>query len=446
MASWLRRDTTRPNRRVRPEIAIASVVIGSVTAAVGIGSAVAAPDYPSWDDVQNAKRDEAAAKAKIDELGGLLAGLQATADAAARAQQISAEKYQQAKVAAEAAVEVENDLTGKVAAANEKAKVSRMRAGLLAAHLARTGGGDFNLNMALDGQDSDNLLYQLGAMTKLSAGSQKIYNDAIADQKLASSLGEQAQVAATKRADLAKEAEAALASATSASQAAGNAVREQEARQGELIAQLALLKNTTVEAEAAYQQGLLANRPSTGGNGGGSTGGGAPAAGGNSGGGSGSGGGNSGGGGSSGGGSQPAPPPPPSNDSPGDPVADKVATAIAFARNQIGDMYQLGGAGPDRWDCSGLTLRAYQAAGVSIGSHSATNQYNTARSRGQLVPWSERQPGDLIFWTSGYDMYHVAIYTGGGMMIEAPSEGKPVRERSVWDDGSRYDWVARPTA
>lgn len=435
MASWLRRDTTRPNRRVRPEIAIASVVIGSVTAAVGIGSAVAAPDYPSWDDVQNAKRDEASAKAKIDELGGLLAGLQATADAAARAQQISAEKYQQAKVAAEDAVEVENELTGKVAAANEKAKVSRMRAGLLAAHLARTGGGDFNLNMALDGQDSDNLLYQLGAMTKLSAGSQKIYNDAIADQKLATSLGEQAQVAASKRADLAKDAEAALAAATSASQAAGNAVREQEARQGELIAQLALLKNTTVEAEAAYQQGLLASRASGGGSP--STGGG----GGNS--------GNPGGGGPQPAPPQPAPPqpaPPQPNDTPGDPVAAKVATAIAFARNQIGDMYELGGDGPNTWDCSGLTLRAYQAAGVSIGSHSATNQFNTARNRGQLVPWSDRQPGDLIFWTSGYDMYHVAIYTGGGMMIEAPSEGKPVRERSVWNDGSRYDWVARPTA
>lgn len=448
MASWLRRDAGRPARRVRPEIAISAVVIGSVTAAVGVGSAVAAPDYPSWDDVQDAKRDEAAAAAKIEELSGLLAGLQATADSASRAQQIAAEKYQQARLAADEAVDREADLTTEASAAAETAKVSKMRAGLLAAHLARTGGGDLSMGLALNADDSDNLLYQLGTMTQLSAGSQKIYDEALADQKLATNLGAQAEVAATRRAALAVEAESAFSDATGAADTAVAAVREQEARQGELIAQLALLKNTTAEAEAAYQQGLAAERAAA--SGGSSSGGSAPSVpnGGSS-------GGSGGGGGNSGGGSvpnqpAPAPAPAPPVSQPGPvapPVVDKVATAIAFARQQIGEPYRFAGAGPDSWDCSGLTLKAYAAAGVSIGTHSATNQFRTAKNRGQLVPYSQAQPGDLIFWTSGgEDMYHVAIYTGGGMMIEAPSAGYSVRERTVWGAGDRYPYVARPTA
>lgn len=110
--------------------------------------------------------------------------------------------------------------------------------------------------------------------------------------------------------------------------------------------------------------------------------------------------------------------------------ASIAAKAVAFARAQIGDPYVFGAAGPGSWDCSGLTMGAYAAAGIAIGGHGVNVQYAKARSRGLLVPYSQVQPGDLLFYGSG-DLYHVAIYSGGGNMIEAPYPGRSVREVAV---------------
>jgi cell wall-associated NlpC family hydrolase len=101
----------------------------------------------------------------------------------------------------------------------------------------------------------------------------------------------------------------------------------------------------------------------------------------------------------------------------------------------------LGGAGPNVWDCSGLTKVAYANAGIYIGTHSATNQYYTLAGRGLAVPVSQAQRGDLLFWGSGGDYYHVAIYLGGGRILEAPREGVPVREYFIWGSPSA---AARP--
>ena len=90
-------------------------------------------------------------------------------------------------------------------------------------------------------------------------------------------------------------------------------------------------------------------------------------------------------------------------------------------------------------------MKAYAYAGVYIGSHSVNNQYYTAADRGQLVSYSAKQAGDLIFWGDGPgDFYHVGIYIGGGMMIAAPTEGDVVKVQSVW--GSPWRLVARPSA
>jgi cell wall-associated NlpC family hydrolase len=134
----------------------------------------------------------------------------------------------------------------------------------------------------------------------------------------------------------------------------------------------------------------------------------------------------------------PAPPPPAA---PAPPNAGAVETAIAFARAQLGEPYVLGGAGPNVWDCSGLTKMAYANAGIYIGTHSATNQYYTLAGRGLAVPVSQAQRGDLLFWGSGGDYYHVAIYLGSGRILEAPREGVPVREYFIWGSPSA---AARP--
>jgi len=133
----------------------------------------------------------------------------------------------------------------------------------------------------------------------------------------------------------------------------------------------------------------------------------------------------------------------------GNPDYAKVETAIAFASEQLGERYVLGGAGPNVWDCSGITMKSYAAAGVYIGWHSATAQYNIMASKQKLVPFQDIQRGDLIWWSkerafSG-DKYHVAIYMGDGMMLEAPNPARTVRIVPV-RYGEIWPYAGRPTA
>lgn len=122
--------------------------------------------------------------------------------------------------------------------------------------------------------------------------------------------------------------------------------------------------------------------------------------------------------------------------------AAKVAAVLAFARAQIGERYLMGGIGPNVWDCSGLTKAAFNVVGINIGTHSSNNQYQTAKSKGQLVPFSQKQAGDLVFYGTPGDIYHVAIYSGNGKIIEAANPARPVIERAYW--GTPYSYVARP--
>lgn len=93
--------------------------------------------------------------------------------------------------------------------------------------------------------------------------------------------------------------------------------------------------------------------------------------------------------------------------------------ALKYALQQIGDIYVWGGAGPARWDCSGLTLRSFQKSGVSL-PHSAAVQFRY----GKLVSYRKLKPGDLLFF--GRPISHVSIYMGGGKMVQAPRAGKRV--------------------
>ena len=121
-------------------------------------------------------------------------------------------------------------------------------------------------------------------------------------------------------------------------------------------------------------------------------------------------------------------------------------TALNFARNQLGDRYVFGGSGPDSWDCSGLTKAAFAAAGVYIGTHSATNQYNTMAQQGKLVSFAQVQVGDLVFWGSPGNYYHVAIYAGNGQILEAPNPSARVRVHSIWSSWAVAPYVGRPAA
>jgi cell wall-associated NlpC family hydrolase len=101
-------------------------------------------------------------------------------------------------------------------------------------------------------------------------------------------------------------------------------------------------------------------------------------------------------------------------------VSGRAGTALKYALKQIGDRYVFGAAGMVTWDCSGLTMRAFQAAGVSLPHSSA------AQSRmGKKVALNALKPGDLLFF--GRPVSHVGIYLGGGKMVHAPRSGSRVK-------------------
>lgn len=405
---------------MKPVTVFSAVAVGAVTASVvaGGGPAMAELDYPSWSEIEQAKGNEATKQAEIDRVGQLLAGLQQVADAAIQSSQMAAESYRVAVDQRDRAAERESTLAQQADEADAVAEISKMRAGLLAAHLAKTAGNDLTSELVFSGDDTDGLLKQLGMASKLGEQSQAVYEQAVADRNTADSLRAQAAEAAAERTRLAALAETKAKEAAAAAEAAMAAVTAQEQRSAELYAQLATLKDTTAELERERVEGqareaaeaaLEASRPTppSGGGGGGNSGGGTPAP----------------------------------NPDPAPPNASAVETAIWFASQQLGERYELGGAGPDAWDCSGLTRAAYAAAGIGIGTHSATNQYYTLAGRGKAVSLGNVQRGDLLFWGSGGDYYHVAIYLGGGRILEASDYGKPVREWPVWGSPSA---AARP--
>jgi cell wall-associated NlpC family hydrolase len=103
-----------------------------------------------------------------------------------------------------------------------------------------------------------------------------------------------------------------------------------------------------------------------------------------------------------------------------------VATAIAYAEQQVGKPYLWGGTGPDAFDCSGLVMMAYRAAGVEI-PRTSQQQWTW----GPRVSPSQVRPGDLVFFAGSDGTRtspgHVGLVIGGGLMIEAYATGFPIR-------------------
>ncbi|UDY22532.1 C40 family peptidase [Nocardioides sp. Kera G14] len=106
------------------------------------------------------------------------------------------------------------------------------------------------------------------------------------------------------------------------------------------------------------------------------------------------------------------------------PAEGRAAAAVAFATAQNGDAYVWGAAGPNAYDCSGLTMAAWAAAGVSL-PHSSAAQYNS----GPHVAESDLRPGDLVFFY--HPISHVGMYIGNGLMVNALNPGAGVRVQSI---------------
>jgi cell wall-associated NlpC family hydrolase len=397
----------------RPMGAVSVLVVAALAITLGsVAPASADPKFPSWGEVQKAKRNVATKNAEVTKITRIVSSLQGQAAAAGKTALIRGEQYLEAKNALAAATATAQKLESQADAAQARSTASSREAGQLAAQVARQGGGDVTIGLLFSGHDASDLLDVLGAADRLSASTAAVFARAEQDRKAASALSGQAVVAAKARATRAATASAALASAKKASAAAQAKVTATAKEQSTLSAQLASLKGVSASVEKQYLAGVAWEKKQD---------------------------------------SQPNPPPdgPPTGGSgPSAPNESAVDGAIRFAKAQLGEPYRLDGAGPSSWDCSGLTLKAYASVGVYIGTHSATDQYNTLKSEGRLVPLSDRQAGDLLWYSNGGSTsaikYHVTLYIGNGEMIEAPYPGVNVRIAPV-RFGDLVPYAGRPT-
>jgi len=113
--------------------------------------------------------------------------------------------------------------------------------------------------------------------------------------------------------------------------------------------------------------------------------------------------------------------------------SSKGATAVGTALAQVGVPYLYGGASPGGFDCSGLIMYAWAAAGVSLPHNSVAQYQATTR-----VSASELQPGDIVFYdnSGGPQPGHNAMYIGNGQVVAANHSGTLIQTQSITYDGT----------
>jgi len=390
---------------------MAGVATLSLAASLAVfAPSFAAPSYPSWAEVQAAKANEAKKKAMIDKLQVTIAGLSADADRLGKVALIKGEAFNQAQDAVDAMTLKVKSLQREADSANAQADAAKAELGQIAAQMYRDGAAGTSIDLFLHAGEADSLLYQLGTQDRLAGQSQSLYERAVQRQQYAQSITETLKAAKTQLAGEAEIAQSAFDEAQSAAAAVQAKVDENKALNKVFFAQLANLRNTTATLEQQRAQGLADEARQNAGTS-------LPAA--------------------------------PELYSVGPADQNKVDTAISFARAQLGEPYVLGGMGPRVWDCSGITKAAYAASGIYIGTHSATNQFNTMAAERRLVPLSQAVSGDLMWYTQSSafngDKYHVIMYLGGGMMLEAPNPSATVRIVPL-RYGELFPYAGRPSA
>ena len=248
---------------------VAFLAPGAIASAAPIVSALPrSSEYPTWDEVQQARADAAAAAAMVSSIGALLDELQVESgrlneraiDLAAAAAATEA-----ARQDAEATL---TELQRQVTVAQTRSELSSARAGQVLAAMARSGGED--LTFALLTDHDDGLLARLGMLERVGSQLDAIVGLAEYERNAATALAAQADATRELLADLAAEARTASDDATRAAATADAAVADQQAHLSELYEQLAALQGTSAEQERLYRVGQQAsNQPDEPGAGGG---------------------------------------------------------------------------------------------------------------------------------------------------------------------------------
>ena len=385
------------------------VLAGVLFSGFTIQQAMAVPNYPSEQEVIDAQKTVTKKKAMIARIQGIIVDLTVEQVSLERKALLKGEKYNQAKDEERIVAAKVDLLQTKVNSAKAEAETAQKQLAQIASQMWRDGAAGTSLNLFLNSDNAGNLLYKLGAQEKIAQSSDQIYKSAIQRQQYAKSLTDQLKEAEAELAAKSAVAKAALQDAQDAAYELKVKVDEQNALNRTFKAQLISLERISDSLMQQRIQGLIDEARQN---------------------------------------NLPGPIDAPSLYTVGAPNTDKVETAINFARQQLGERYVLGGMGPNIWDCSGITKKSYEVAGTYIGTHSATNQFYNMAGKRRLIPIKEAVRGDLMWYsyTDDFngDKYHVVMYLGDGMMLEAPNPNRTVRVVPL-RYGDLFRYAGRPT-
>jgi cell wall-associated NlpC family hydrolase len=461
----------RPRRAAR---AAAALALAGLTFAVPGPHADADRRYPSAAEVARSKATVGTTAQQVGRIEAQLAAANGRAGQLAVTVAQAVEAYNGARFRLAQAVAAAAEAQRRADKAKSDVALTQRELGVFVAAAYRSGGDLGSLNAILSAQGPRDLISRASALGSIGASRQNAVDRLRSAQALAGVLQSRADHRVTARRDAATRVARAKRNAQSMLAGQRRAVGQISTQRGALIQALAAARHTSVRLERARQQGIESDRraaaaraaaaraaaaqqraeeaarqararekadreareqaeqeardkterdnrekaaaaqsaasndparstDSSSNNGGTSA---------------------SGGGGNPGGSTTP----PPTGTSEGS--RSGAQAAIAFAREQIGKPYVWAADGPSSYDCSGLTMRAWQQGGVSLPHYSAA-QYQQS----EKVSIGELRPGDLVFYASGSSytsIYHVGLYVGDGQMIEAPYTGESVRISSIY--------------
>ena len=373
--------------------------------------AYAVPDYPTAAEVAAAKRNVAEKKKMVDRIEGILDTLESEARALEKVALEKSEQYMKALRRADDMRAKVESLQSQAKKSETEAEQARVQLGQIVAQMLRDrSSGDITLRLFFNPESAEDLLFEMSMQEIIAQRMETIDQSALDKQAQAQALTLELDESKQQLEAVEAEAKKLFDEAQAAADAVIKKVNATERERATMMSQLASLQDNAADLERQRREGLEAERRQN---------------------------------------LVKTAPTAPELYTVGPPNEALVEGAIAFARDQLGERYVLGGAGPNVWDCSGITMKSYASVGVYIGWHSATAQYNVLAAQKKLVPFQKAERGDLIWWSTedafSGDKYHVAIYLGDGMMLEAPNPARTVRIVPV-RYGELWPYAGRPTA
>jgi len=239
-----------------------------VLGAAGVAGLIAVPlsaqaeSFPTWGDVQKARKNVKAKAAEITKIKALLAKSQAAAEQAQKIAEQRGAQYQTAQARVDSANERLKTIEKQVKADDKRAADAKQRAGQLAAQLSRTGGADVETTLLLSSTDSSasDFLGRLGRLSKLTESNGAIAEEAAAAKNAAAATQDQMREVKEELTELKEQARLAFQAAVRASEAANAQVQKEQAQQVELQALLDALQAKSDSLARGYRQGVAARK------------------------------------------------------------------------------------------------------------------------------------------------------------------------------------------